>query len=308
MKGACLEIIQIVNDWRAEVVGGMETGLMLWEKCVIPSLLHGAGTWVQMTADSVRLLNSLQRWFMRMLLQVGPGVPTASLTWESGLLDMEQRVWVEKLMFIFHIRSLDEDTLARQIYEKQKEHKWPGLAEETLNICKELKIEDVNETRMSKKEYKTKLMEACREKDEGKLRAAAEGKEKCQKIMREYYGKKEYFGEKNIKNVRKMFQTRVSMLPFAGNFSKDQRFARTKWLCRCQEEREEERHIIGGKCLIYRDIHDKFDNLDSDENLVDFFAEVLVRRDALDFTLVADVATDTSLGGGSTSPSQPRLF
>ena len=108
VKGACLEIIQIVNDWRAEVVGGMESGLMLWEKCIIPSLLHGAGTWTEMTADSVKRLNGLQRWFMRMLLQVGPGVPTASLTWESGLMDMEQRVWLEKLMLVFHLRSLDE--------------------------------------------------------------------------------------------------------------------------------------------------------------------------------------------------------
>ena len=90
MKGACLEIFQIVNDWRAEVVGGLESGLMLWEKCIIPSLLHGAGTWVEMTPDTVKRLNGLQAWFLRVLLQVGPGVPTAELVAmmrEAGVAD-----------------------------------------------------------------------------------------------------------------------------------------------------------------------------------------------------------------------------
>ena len=308
VKGACLEIIQIVNDWRAEVVGGMETGLMLWEKCGIPSLLHGAGTWVEMAPDSVKRLNSLQRWFMRMLLQVGPGVPTASLTWESGLLDMEQRVWVEKLMLIFHLRSLNEETFARQIYEKQKEQKWPGLAEEAARICEELNVEDVNETNIPKKDFKTIVIEACKQLDEKKLRVAAEGKEKCSKIMRGKYGKKKYFEQKKIKDVRKVFQAKVSMLPFAGNFKKDRRFAKTQWLCRCLEEKEEERHILGGKCPVYRDLFEKFENLDNDDNLVDFFGEVLSRKDALDAaTLVEGDTTDTSLGGGSPTPSQPRL-
>ena len=45
IRGACLEISQIVNDWRSHIVGGMETGLLLWEACCVPSLLNGAGTW-----------------------------------------------------------------------------------------------------------------------------------------------------------------------------------------------------------------------------------------------------------------------
>ena len=31
IKGACLEIAIVVNDWRAQAVGGMETALMLRE-------------------------------------------------------------------------------------------------------------------------------------------------------------------------------------------------------------------------------------------------------------------------------------
>jgi len=56
---------------------------------------------------------------------------------------------------------------------------------------------------------------------------------------------------------------------------------------------------------MYRDIFEKYDNLEEDDNLVDFFGEVLTRRDALDDgTLVAVEATDALLGGGAPSPSQ----
>ena len=42
IKGAALEIANIVNDWRSEAAGGMYTALLLWEACLIPSLLQGA--------------------------------------------------------------------------------------------------------------------------------------------------------------------------------------------------------------------------------------------------------------------------
>ena len=71
------------------------------------------------------------------------------------------------------------------------------------------------------------------------------------------------------------------MYPFAGNYSRDRRFARTEWLCHCGNAREEESHLISGNCEVYGDIRDKFENLDDDQNLVKFFNEVLARRDVL---------------------------
>ena len=44
VRGAGLEIAQIVNDWRSHLAGGMMTAVTLWERCCEPSLLHRAGT------------------------------------------------------------------------------------------------------------------------------------------------------------------------------------------------------------------------------------------------------------------------
>ena len=128
VRGACLEIADIINDWRARAAGGLGTALLLWEACVIPSLLYGAGTWVEMSKATTKRLNSLQAWFVRLVMQVGPGAPLTALTRETGLMDMGLRVDMEKVMFVLFIRSLDDDSLSRKVYEEQKEKNWPGLA------------------------------------------------------------------------------------------------------------------------------------------------------------------------------------
>ena len=161
IRGACLEVSQLVNDWRSRAVGGMETALMLWESCCIPSLLNGAGTWTDITSETEKKLNKTQSWFLRLVFQIGQGAPLASLLWDSGFLEMGLRIKIEKLLLVLHIRNLTENSLARQIYEEQKKLNWPGLAAETAAICLELNIEDCNSTKMSKCDYKQIVVRAC---------------------------------------------------------------------------------------------------------------------------------------------------
>jgi hypothetical protein len=286
VKGAALEIAVIVDDWRAQVVGGFQSGLLLWESCCIPSLLHNSGTWVELSSEGVRKLETLQLWFVRLLLRQGPGVPTASLLWETSLLTMELRVWREKLCMIVHLRELEEDSLGRRVWEEQRMFSWPGLAREAEEISRRLVVEDPNTTEMTKRGYRREVTKACHQYNEMELRQKMLNKEgevmeKCRRIAEDSYGRKEYFGGKVPREVRSYFATRVSMLPLAGNFSHDKRFARTGWWCRCGEEREEEEHVRDA-CPLYQDIRDKYPSLQEDSNLVKFFDEMLSRRDDID--------------------------
>ena len=90
-----------------------------------------------------------------------------------------------------------------------------------------------------------------------------------------------YISDSLMYNVRQMYKTRYKMLPFAGNYTKDKRFARSHWLCRCGEK-EEESHLLSGNCEVYGEIRWKYTNLNDDKQLVDFFNEVLARRDKLE--------------------------
>jgi hypothetical protein len=178
--------------------------------------------------------------------------------------------------------------MAGKVYREQVAMDWPGLAEETKEICTKLGIENCNTanitTTLDKNHYKRIIKEAIVKKNESILRGQAEGKIKCVKIMKEQYGKKNYIGESLISDVRTWYRTRVGLLPFAGNYSHDRRFAKTDWMCRCEEAKENEPHLRSGECPAYDDIIANYRNLDDDEELVKYFQEVLERRDRIDDT------------------------
>jgi hypothetical protein len=67
------------------------------------------------------------------------------------------------------------------------------------------------------------------------------------------------------------------MIAIAGNYSRDNQFRRTGWLCLCGE-REEQEHILK-HCQKYEDIRQKYEDFEDDDSLVRFFREVLERRD-----------------------------
>ena len=271
-----------MEDWRSQAAGGMEVAIQLWEACCVPSLLHGAATWLEVSKQTIKRLNSIQQWFLRLMLQVGPGTPLAALTWDTGLLDMEIRIWIEKLLLVLHLRSLDDDTLAGKIYNEQVKHKWPGLAMEAEEICREFNIEDVNKTALNNKEYKKIINKAAKIKNEEIIKEQAKGKDKCNRIKEETYGKKEYISDKNISEVREWFKTRYKMQPFAANFSKNKHFAQTEWLCKCTLFRESEEHLRDGTCQTYGEIRKKYGNLENDADLVLFFKEILTRRQEME--------------------------
>ena len=68
---------------------------------------------------------------------------------------------------------------------------------------------------------------AIKRKNEEWLRKEAKGKQKCEKIMRETFGKKNYITKTQVGEVRNIFKARVGMSEFADNSSKDKRFMRT---------------------------------------------------------------------------------
>ena len=257
------------------------TAVTMWERCCVPSLLHGAGTWVEITPATVRRLNATQQWYWRLIYQVGPGAPLASLSWDQTCLDMGVRVMQEKVLLALHLRYLDKESLAHLVYLEQQTMGWPGLASEVEEICGELNIENVNTTKYNKSDYKKILVQACHIRNEAILRKMSEGKEKCSRMTHEEYRQKDYMEEKNISEVRNIYRSRFGQRAFAGNFSKDNTYRKSNWMCMCGESKEKEKHIKSYDCPVYSDIRAEFTNFDQDEDLVAYFNMVLERRDKI---------------------------
>ena len=95
---------------------------------------------------------------------------------------------------------MDPNSLANLKYEEQKRNQWPGLAVETCVICQSLNIENCNTTSQERSKYLELIKVAFNLENERKLRLLAVGK--CQRIIGEDYGKKEYISKRNIFIVR----------------------------------------------------------------------------------------------------------
>ena len=77
---AILEISTIVQDFRVHVVGGLNTGLNLWEMAVIPMLLTNADTWHDISDNTVDKIDDLQNMLIRNLLQTPRSTPKPALS------------------------------------------------------------------------------------------------------------------------------------------------------------------------------------------------------------------------------------
>ena len=64
-KKAVYEIRSIVEDSRSQVVGGIKTGLLLWNSCVLSFLLNNSGTWINMKKSDIERLSRLQNLFLK---------------------------------------------------------------------------------------------------------------------------------------------------------------------------------------------------------------------------------------------------
>ena len=81
--------------------------------------------------------------------------------------------------------------------------------------------------------------------------------------------------------ARLYFKSRVCMLPFARNYLNYKKYQKSNWLCQCSLSKEEESHLLSGQCPVYGDLCEGRD-LTKDEDLVDLFTEIIVRRERLE--------------------------
>ena len=102
--------------------------------------------------------------------------------------------------------------------------------------------------------------------------------QKMSKISAEDWGLKDYVKSGSLWSVRKTWEARSFMLHVAGNYSHNRKYEPTGWQCQActLQVREDQDHL--GRCQGYADLRQGLD-LDADEDLVEFFRQVMARRE-----------------------------
>ena len=91
VKKAIFEIKFIVEDCRSNVTGAINTGMMIWECCIIPYLLNNSSTWLEMKQSDVERLIKLQNLFFGVLLGI-QHCPAVMMYWDLEVLTIPHRI------------------------------------------------------------------------------------------------------------------------------------------------------------------------------------------------------------------------
>ena len=270
----------VVEDFRANLLGGLEVGIDIWELAIAPSLLHNSDTWVAVNKQTLDMLDNIQNFFLRNLLAVPDSTPTYIMYWDTGMLTMENRIRKSKLLFLHHLVGLEDQSLAKQIFQKQKKMNLPGPVQEFEELLKLMKLPNIidNNTVISKSQWKKIVKTAILEENEKDLKEKMSSYTKIEDgpQMKEKFEKRMYLNIYNVTDARLKFRMRSMMIPAKMNMRSKEPNSRTLWKCDDCGNVDTQGHILW--CPAYSGLRQGRD-LANDKDIVDYFREVLKHRD-----------------------------
>ena len=157
-RGAVLALKALCEDFRMDVVGGMQGAIDLFNACIVSSLLSNCSTWTEISKESIKQLDAIQNEFVKLLLHLPSSTPVTGLRTICGLLGMEWKIWQEKLILVQAIRLQEEGGLAKELFQEQVNRGWPGLAQEATLICETIGLKNVCTESVDKKEIKEAII------------------------------------------------------------------------------------------------------------------------------------------------------
>ena len=277
IKAVSYEIRAIIEDYRSEVVGGALCGLELWRMCALPSLLSSCSTWLEVTPEAVEIAEQLQLDFLRLLFKVPKSCPRAALRSESGLISVKFQIIIAKLSLLFHVRNMEDSTLAKKIYNQQLLYGWPGPIREGVKLCEELGIPDLTKIKASEREFKIMVKEACRLKDEQELKLNIHSKEKLQCLKEDDCKQKDYITNMSLSEVRILFRHKTRMTKTAENYKKWPKYRGEGAQCKFCHQYDSNSHLM--RCEAFAHLRGEDVCLDNDVHLVQYLRQVLRIRE-----------------------------
>ena len=75
---------------------------------------------------------------------------------ETGLISMENRIWMKKLIFVNCLKYMPNESLAKQTYSEQVRRSWPGLARESSELCLRLWLPNIVKEEIGCKKWESR--------------------------------------------------------------------------------------------------------------------------------------------------------
>ena len=227
------------------------TRLMLFEACIIPSLLHQIESWWPLLKKTeLKQLESIQKKILCNLMQLPKTTSYWGLLHETGTWTVKWRLVYRMIMLFHNIMVGDEDRLAKEVLQQQIEE---GHQESFANLVREeaaaISITDI--TNLSKSELKKKVKEAVKERMEKEIAKELEKSSKMRFITQPItLERSDYINEMKGEDALEVLKLRLNMANVHDNYKGD--ITKKRWCPHCEEKRDTTEHfvtcpIIGGK-------------------------------------------------------------
>ena len=241
-----------------QAIGGMLGACDIWEKAIVPKLLANCGSWVQIDSSTIKLLEETQNLYCCLVYACPGSTPKPALRGQAGLLDMEHRVYLEKVCLVNSIlfKHSEQESYAKELLEEQLARGWEGITMEVEEICLKVGLPNACKEFVRREEVVKNIKLSSLKK----LKLDMEGLTKLDTMRKEDLRKpQDYMQLISLDNARLEFRFRTGMLDNRGCMGKKY----TSKACpHCREGRQdgvEETSLHWMTCHAYKELRHGMD-------------------------------------------------
>ena len=195
---------------------------------------------------------------------------------------MKFRIILKKLLFIHHLASLEDETLAKQVLTVQDHHDLPGLVSECKGYFKDYQLPNILKQKMTRNKWKGLVKKAIQTANAKELKSDMSSYRKLEnsELLLEDFGRQPYLKQLNLTDSRTKFKYRTKMTQYVKmNYSSETRYSEDLWRCdSCRTKIDSQNHVLW--CSSYASLREGKD-LSSDGDLCSYLQKVFEIRHEL---------------------------
>ena len=175
------EIIQLADNPWMNGLGGSLSGIKLFESMIIPALLHNCESWIGITDQHIKELQSFQEKFIRRLFRLPLSTPKAILAYDTGMQPMKWRIAYRKLNFVRKVMTKPDNSITKRVICQEVVSNIHGLGYESTRLCQELGLPNVLNISLSKADIKAAVKWKVEEEVEHKMTESKKARDRINK-------------------------------------------------------------------------------------------------------------------------------
>jgi len=135
----CSEILAVVslNELKNRRI---PIGIRLATACLDSKLLYNAETWTKIKTSDINKLETVQNNFCERLIGVPRGCPNAAIIQELGIIPVEYKIQIKKVIEYYRIITMTEERLTKKSVIKAEQIESISLLDDAYAILKKHNI------------------------------------------------------------------------------------------------------------------------------------------------------------------------